>query len=228
MKKNKITRITFMIIVIAMIISCIGVAYGESELQECGTSYAVKCIEEGTSNVLTEKMVINDNLLIGQQILESAPIIEGFLLADSLQKQITIGKEREIIFYYKPNTFTSKEPSENVKDGVMPRDQYVPTDVWNIAEDGSYNMRCNVNISTMYTNYKFCGATEYEVQVENYNDAKLTIYAKSTLKTYEKMSVAGHGRATFYVKTDDPSKKFYVKLVSDDTYVNIDGFVKRR
>lgn len=235
MNRCMFTR-TNRVITVLLILLCIGSMLNLDNAFAGTTQYCVKYYEVGTeNNLLAEKVVVTDDTKIGQVVIERAPEISGFILADEADKTITIGNTEEIIFYYAPDTMTTISPDANELNGVAPAYSFVPTNVWDFTTQPRYNLACESGNYRMYTNYKFTGVTEYKVQVDNLQKMGLVVTAKRALKTYETMSIYSDARITFWVTTEDVDKKFYLQFdVGEDPDVedsitsgmNIIGYVE--
>lgn len=75
--------------------------------------------------------------------------------------------------YYVPNENVSDLVSDEVGTTLIPepirtRDHNIPTDKWDIVNDGIYTINGSNTLGTpLYTNYKFTGKTTYRITIKN-------------------------------------------------------------
>lgn len=102
-----------------------------------------------------------------------------------------------------------------------------PTSTWNVKSKGQYNFKGTSIHQTLYTNYKFNGKTGYTIYVKNTGSHKITVKAKSGLKTYASTSVGAGKTATLQVSGMSKSTSFYISFSTGNSYsYSFSGYIK--
>ncbi|MDD2482170.1 MAG: hypothetical protein PHF82_08600 [Lutispora sp.] len=118
----------------------------------------------------------------------------------------------------------SVEKVEEIYNGVSPqeptdiqtRSTSIPTDVWDITEDGRYDFAGTSYYQNLYTNYKFTGKDSYTVEVTNNGDNNLTVKVKTRLKTYSTKTIAPGTTSNYSVTGMKSSTEFYILFQGSD------------
>ncbi len=139
-----------------------------------------------------------------------------------------------LVFTVSTNTAFAASTTE-VYDGVSPIDPGqkisldeidIPTDVWNIPSKGEYTFsgETNKTTSTLYSNYKFTGQSNYVIGATNDSDYSLTVTLKTATNTYGTMVVKAHSKNLMSVNKVGANKKVYLKF-SSSKYLNFEGHI---
>lgn len=92
-----------------------------------------------------------------------------------------------------------------------------------LSDGGSDDFGGTSNYQTLYTNYKYKGATNYSVTVENRSDYSLKVKVRTSLTTLASKTISPNSTATFSVKGISSTKKFYISFTG--SYQNFSGSI---
>ena len=219
--KNKAVAVAVILSLVGCMLSVTNVAVYANETAE----YKVRYVEEGTDNDLIYPKVVT-NKQVGEVVTEVAPNIDGATLVSKECKNLVAGEEDLIIFYYAPNSVTTRD-LEYAEGEIQPYGDSIPLTKWNVSTKGVYELSCNWNRSFVYSNYKMTGAKSYKVRIRNKGTDKLRVRAKTRIKTYRDVEIDAGITMTFWVDMDSTSDSFYFRFDSEDDYCCFSGTVSK-
>lgn len=111
---------------------------------------------------------------------------------------------------------------------IMPLGTDVPTDTWNIATKGQYNISGYSESEALYTEYRFTGCNTYTIKINNNQDTDQTVKIRraSDGDVIDKFTVEANDSTVFVLTT---SHIWYLEFTSSVLFgdgCNVSGYIK--
>ncbi|WP_153189573.1 hypothetical protein [Pelotomaculum sp. FP] len=120
---------------------------------------------------------------------------------------------------------TQEQAKEDVT--ITPLGTSIPTQVWNIVDNGRYNFSGVSYGYPLYSNYKFIGKTNYTIRVQNNAATKLIVTVKSPLKTYKTQTIWPDNTSIFSASGMSSTTQFYLRFEGEGgTDMDFSGYIE--
>lgn len=119
----------------------------------------------------------------------------------------------------------TEKPGDNTNPNIKGIDR--PSSTWNVATKGQYDFSGSATGSTLYTNYKFTGATKYYVNVTNRRDGTLKVSYRNASFPYSLRGYCNIGASrtgAFYADAASTSSAIFLEFAAPSSFR---GYIKK-